>query len=212
MDPTFVISSVAVFTGVILLLVILLQVISAKLSPGGTVKISINNGSKVVEVAPGDNLLGALSGEKIFLPSACGGGGTCAMCKCSVESGGGDILPTETGHIKKKEAAEGVRLACQVKVKEDMEITVPDEVTLTAVLVHGGSDDGRRFGAVFAIARHADTGHAHAWRPATRVAVCDWILVASGAVVRLFAPRGSCARVGAFFALSDLVGGAFWFD
>ena len=128
MDITFVASSVIVFTGVILVLVTLLQFISAKLSPGGTVKISVNDGSKVLEVAPGENLLGALSGEKIFLPSACGGGGTCAMCKCKVTSGGGDILPTETGHIKKKEAAEGMRLACQVKVKEDMDITVPDEV------------------------------------------------------------------------------------
>jgi Na+-transporting NADH:ubiquinone oxidoreductase subunit F len=128
MDLAFVIASVAVFTGVVLILVFALEAVSKKLSPGGSVKIDINNGSKVLEVSPGSFLLSALANEKLFLPSACGGGGTCAMCKCVITEGGGDILPTETGHIKKAEAKEGVRLACQVKVKENMKIEVPPEV------------------------------------------------------------------------------------
>ncbi len=124
----FVIASAAVFTGVILLLVLLLSVISAKLSPGGEVIIDVNDGKKRVKTEPGQSLLSSLVDSQVFLPSACGGGGTCGMCKCKVTKGGGDILATETGFIKKPDRREGVRLACQVKMREDMEIEVPEEV------------------------------------------------------------------------------------
>ncbi|MBL7076290.1 MAG: NADH:ubiquinone reductase (Na(+)-transporting) subunit F [Kiritimatiellae bacterium] len=124
----FVIASAAVFTGVIVLLVILLSAISAKLSPGGEVKIDVNDGKKSVTVTPGQSLLSALVGAHVFVPSACGGGGTCGMCKCKVTKGGGDILATELGFIKKPDRREGVRLACQVKLREDTEIEVPEEV------------------------------------------------------------------------------------
>jgi len=124
----FVIASAAVFTGVIVLLVILLSAISAKLSPGGEVSIDVNDGKKSVVVAPGQSLLSALVGAHVFIPSACGGGGTCGMCKCKVTKGGGDILATELGFIKKPDRREGVRLACQVKLREDTEIEVPEEV------------------------------------------------------------------------------------
>jgi Na+-transporting NADH:ubiquinone oxidoreductase subunit F len=98
-----------------------------KLIAAGDVKLLIN-GETEVTVAPGSNLLTALSEQKIFLPSACGGGGTCAMCKCQVTEGGGDPLPTEMNHLTRKQAADHWRLACQVKVKNDMTVKVPDEV------------------------------------------------------------------------------------
>lgn len=97
------------------------------LTPSGPVKITIN-GEKVIEVESGGTLLSTLGDNKIFLPSACGGGGTCVQCECQVHSGGGEILPTETPHFTRKEQAENYRLGCQVKVKEDMEITIPEEV------------------------------------------------------------------------------------
>lgn len=124
----FVIASAAVFTGVILLLVFLLSLISSKLSPGGEVTIDVNDGKKSVKTEPGQSLLSSLVDSHVFLPSACGGGGTCGMCKCKVTKGGGDILATEVGFIKKPDRREGVRLACQVKMREDMEIEVPEEV------------------------------------------------------------------------------------
>ncbi|MDP6491628.1 MAG: NADH:ubiquinone reductase (Na(+)-transporting) subunit F [Kiritimatiellia bacterium] len=124
----FVIASAAVFTGVIVLLVILLSAISAKLSPGGEVTIDVNDGKKSVTTEPGQSLLSALAGAHVFVPSACGGGGTCGMCTCKVKSGGGDILATELGFIKKPDRREGMRLACQVKLREDTEIEVPEEV------------------------------------------------------------------------------------
>jgi Na+-transporting NADH:ubiquinone oxidoreductase subunit F len=124
----FVISSAAVFTGVIVLLVVLLSVISKRLSPGGNVTIAVNDGKKSLITEPGQTLLSALVGAQVFVPSACGGGGTCGMCKCKVTEGGGDILATELGFIKKPERREGVRMACQVKVREDMAIEVPEEV------------------------------------------------------------------------------------
>ncbi|MCB1069940.1 MAG: NADH:ubiquinone reductase (Na(+)-transporting) subunit F [Verrucomicrobia bacterium] len=124
----FVAASVAVFTGVILSLVVGLMLASRKLQPQGAVTIDINDGKKKLEVQPGSTLLSALSSSSVYLPSACGGGGTCAMCKCQVLEGGGSILPTETGHISKQEAKEGMRLGCQVKVKNDMKIHVHDEV------------------------------------------------------------------------------------
>ncbi len=116
-----------VFTVMILLLVSLLLFVKAKLSPAGKIKITIN-GEKTVEVDGGGTLLSTLGSEGIFLPSACGGGGTCIQCTCHVKSGGGEILPTEKPHFSRKEIAEGIRLGCQVKVKEDMEIEVEEEV------------------------------------------------------------------------------------
>jgi Na+-transporting NADH:ubiquinone oxidoreductase subunit F len=110
-----------------ILLVAILLVAKAKLLPSGNVHIKIN-GEKDVEVAAGGSLLSTLSNSKIFLPSACGGGGTCLQCKCQVHSGGGEMLPTEVPNFTRKEAAEGWRLGCQVKVREDMDITVPEEV------------------------------------------------------------------------------------
>ncbi|CAM2067780.1 NADH:ubiquinone reductase (Na(+)-transporting) subunit F [Sulfidibacter corallicola] len=121
--------SIVVFSVVIMTLVTILNVAEKKLLPQGEVKILVNNDEeKSPTVSPGGTLLGALSGSKIFLPSACGGGGTCAMCKCQVMEGGGDILPTELTHITRKEAQDNWRLACQVKVKQDMTIKVPEEV------------------------------------------------------------------------------------
>jgi Na+-transporting NADH:ubiquinone oxidoreductase subunit F len=121
--------STFIFTATILLLVMLLGVAKSKLVASGPVKILINDDAdKSPTVAAGGNLLSILSNEKIFLPSACGGGGTCAMCKCQILEGGGDILPTEVGHLTRAEQKEHWRLACQVKVKNDMTIRVPEEV------------------------------------------------------------------------------------
>ena len=120
--------SILIFGGVILTLVLILNVASAKLVPAGTVKISVNGGEKVIETQYGTNLLSALMEEDIYLPSACGGGGSCAMCKCQIFEGGGDVLPTEEGHLSRTEKKEQVRLSCQVKVKNDMEVGVPEEV------------------------------------------------------------------------------------
>ncbi len=111
----------------IILLVGILLFAKAKLIPSGKVKILIN-GEKTIEVESGSTLLSTLGNEKIFLPSACGGGGTCIQCECHVQSGGGEALPTEVPNFTRKELAEGIRLACQVKVKEDMEITIPEEI------------------------------------------------------------------------------------
>ena len=118
--------SVVDFLVVTVLLVGLLLFAKAKLTPSGVVKININNGSKVLEVAPGGSLLSTLGNEKIFLPSACGGKGSCGQCKCRVISGGGTILPTEVGFFNRKQILNNWRLGCQVKVKEDMEIEVPE--------------------------------------------------------------------------------------
>ena len=121
--------SIAVFTGVILVLVLIINFAESKLLPQGEMTITVNDEEdKKFKVRPGGTLLSALANETIYLPSACGGGGTCAMCKCQVLDGGGGILPTETGHISRNEAKENWRLACQVKVKEDMNIHVPDEI------------------------------------------------------------------------------------
>ncbi|MAO83289.1 MAG: NADH:ubiquinone reductase (Na(+)-transporting) subunit F [Myxococcales bacterium] len=119
--------SVIAFTAVVLVIVAALLVAERKLVAQGDLNINVN-GEKDLTTGAGGNLLTTLSGQKIFLPSACGGGGTCAMCKCKVLEGGGEILPTETGYITRKEAQEGWRLACQVKIKEDMKIEVPEEV------------------------------------------------------------------------------------
>ena len=121
-----ILSSVVVFLIIILLLVALLLFIKAKLTPSGTVKIDINNGSKEIEVTPGGNLLNTLAEQKIFLPSACGGKGNCGQCKCRVTEGGGTILPTEVGFFNRKQIMDNWRLGCQVKVKEDMKVIVPE--------------------------------------------------------------------------------------
>jgi Na+-transporting NADH:ubiquinone oxidoreductase subunit F len=121
--------SMVVFTGVILVLVLILNFAESKLLPQGDVTISINGDStRGITTRPGGTLLSVLANETIYLPSACGGGGTCAMCKCQVLDGGGEILPTETGHVSRSEAKDNWRLACQVKVKENMKIHVPDEI------------------------------------------------------------------------------------
>ncbi len=117
--------AVIVFVIVTLILVALLLFIKTKLTPSGTVKININEGSKIVEVTPGGNLLSTLAEQKIFLPSACGGKGACGQCKCRVTEGGGEILPTEVGFFNRKQIAANWRLGCQVKIKEDMSIEVP---------------------------------------------------------------------------------------
>jgi len=121
-----VISAVAVFVVVILALVTILLQAKARLSPSGPVKLNINGDE--VEVESGTTLLTTLSEQKIFLPSACGGGGTCGMCKCQVTEGGGEILPTETGFFNRKEIADNWRLGCQIKVKNDMNVKVPEEI------------------------------------------------------------------------------------
>lgn len=97
--------------------------------PQGEVKIVINGDEEnPLMVSPGSSLLGALGDKNVFLPSACGGGGTCAMCECHVDEGGGDVLPTELNHLTRREVAENKRLACQVKVRQDMKIRVPEEI------------------------------------------------------------------------------------
>lgn len=119
--------AVGAFLVLVLLLVGLLLFAKAKLSPSGPVRITIN-GQEPIEVESGSSLLSTLGNNKIFLPSACGGGGTCIQCECHVLSGAGEALPTETPHFTRKELASGARLACQVKVKADMEIQIPEEI------------------------------------------------------------------------------------
>lgn len=127
-QTSVIIASVIAFFAVIILLVVLLLYIKAKLTPQGKVKININDGEKIIEVDPGQSLLSALGNNKIFLPSACGGGGTCSMCRCRVPEGAGSILPTETGFFTRKEQAENWRLACQVKVRDNINMEIPHEV------------------------------------------------------------------------------------
>jgi Na+-transporting NADH:ubiquinone oxidoreductase subunit F len=120
---------VAAFVGVILAIVMVLMMARAQLVNTADVKIIVNGdeGNPVV-VSAGSTLLNALSAQKIFIPSACGGGGTCGVCKVNVHSGGGSMLPTEVGHVSRGEAREGCRLSCQVKVKGDMHIEVEPEI------------------------------------------------------------------------------------
>jgi len=122
-----IITSIVVFVIIMVLLVTILLQAKAKLAPSGPVTLTIN-GEKEVQVESGSTLLSTLSNEKIFLPSACGGGGTCAMCKCQVTEGGGEILPTETGFFTRKEVSENYRLGCQVKVKQNMKVVIPEEI------------------------------------------------------------------------------------
>jgi Na+-transporting NADH:ubiquinone oxidoreductase subunit F len=123
------VSALIAFTIIILALTGMLLFAKSRLVPSGDVSIVINGDeSKPVTTKPGSSLLTTLSAENIFLPSACGGGGTCAMCKCQVVEGGGDILPTEVNYFTRKEVQENWRLACQVKVRNDMKIKVPEEI------------------------------------------------------------------------------------
>ncbi len=127
MTTTIIIATLA-FLVVILVLVAVLLYAKKKLMPSGIVKISINDGKKEIEAAPGNSLLSTLSDNGVFLPSACGGGGSCGMCKCQVLEGGGDILPTEVNFFTRKQQQEHWRLGCQVKVKENLKIHVPEAV------------------------------------------------------------------------------------
>ena len=124
-----VIWALVVFSGIIIALSSMLIFARKKLVPQGEVKIIVNGDQEnPLMVSPGSTLLSALSDKNVFLPSACGGGGTCAMCECHIDKGGGDVLPTELNHLTRKEVAEGKRLACQVKVREDMDIRIPEEI------------------------------------------------------------------------------------
>jgi len=124
---TTLILTLIIFLILLLLLVSILLFAKAKLTPSGLLKITINE-EKTLEVEAGNTLLTTLGNNGIFLPSACGGGGTCIQCTCQVHKGGGSILPTEEPNFTRKEIAADWRLACQVKVKEDMEIQIPEEV------------------------------------------------------------------------------------
>ena len=127
MNTSVIIITIVVFLIVVLALVSILLFAKAKLMPSGKIKITINH-DKVIEVDGGGTLLSTLGSAGIFLPSACGGGGTCLQCRCQVNSGGGSILPTEIPNFTRKEIAEHYRLGCQVKVKENMDIHIHDEI------------------------------------------------------------------------------------
>lgn len=124
---SIILTSVVVFLIAVLVPVTILVIVRKKLTPQGKVKININN-EKNIEVEPGSSLLATLANEQIFLPSACGGGGNCGMCKCQVLEGGGIILPTETGFFSRKEQLDHWRLGCQVKVREDMKIAINPQI------------------------------------------------------------------------------------
>lgn len=122
-------SSILVFSVIILVLVTMLGAAEKKLLPQGDARILINGDEeKSPTVKPGGSLLSSLASQNVFIPSACGGGGTCSQCKCQVISGGGDILPTEVSHFSRSEIKDNYRLACQVKVKGDLEVKIPDEI------------------------------------------------------------------------------------
>ena len=127
--PAIYLISLAVFLGVVLTLVGILLLVESQLTVKGDQRIVINGDeSKSVATPGGKTLLSALIENQIYLPSACGGKGTCGTCKCKVMDGGGDILPTELSLVSRKERAEQIRLACQVKVKQEMSIRIPDEI------------------------------------------------------------------------------------
>ncbi|REL25690.1 NADH:ubiquinone reductase (Na(+)-transporting) subunit F [Thalassotalea euphylliae] len=124
-----IILGVSMFTAIVVALVLVILFAKSKLVSTGDVTISINGDpEKAVTAGAGGKLLGVLADQGIFVPSACGGGGTCGQCRVHVHSGGGDILPTELGHITKREAKEGCRLSCQVAVKQDMDIELEEEI------------------------------------------------------------------------------------
>jgi Na+-transporting NADH:ubiquinone oxidoreductase subunit F len=120
---------VVMFTAMVLALVAVILAARSKLVSSGNVNIEINGDpEKTITVAAGDKLLSTLAGAGIFVPSACGGGGTCAQCKCIVEEGGGSMLPTEESHFTLREGKQGWRLSCQVAVKQDLKIELEDDV------------------------------------------------------------------------------------
>ena len=119
--------AVALFTLVVIALGIIILLSRSVLVPSGDVHITVN-GERDIAVPVGDKLLNVLTGQSLFLPSACGGGGTCGQCKVKILDGGGDLLPTEKAHISKREARGGERLACQVNVAGDLAIELPEEV------------------------------------------------------------------------------------
>jgi Na+-transporting NADH:ubiquinone oxidoreductase subunit F len=124
-----IILGVAMFTVIVMVLVVVILFAKSKLVSTGDIAIQINGDpEKAIKTAAGGKLLGALADSGIFVSSACGGGGSCGQCRVHVKDGGGDILPTELDHISKKEAREGCRLACQVAVKGDMDIELPEEI------------------------------------------------------------------------------------
>lgn len=127
MEMTIIVAIIA-FLVVVLLLVGILLFAKAKLTSSGNVTINVNDDEKILTVESGSSLLSTLSNNGIFLPSACGGGGSCGMCKCQVLEGGGEILPTEVNFFTRREQKDNWRLGCQVRVKEDMKIRVPEEV------------------------------------------------------------------------------------
>ena len=132
--------SVAMFAAIVLALVALILAARSRLVSTGDVHIDINGDpEKGMDAAAGGKLLQTLAEQGIFLSSACGGGGSCAQCKCKVLEGGGDILPTEEGHFSKREIREGWRLSCQVNVKQDLKIEVPEEFLLYLMLYLGAS-------------------------------------------------------------------------
>lgn len=124
---SIIITSVIVFLIAVLIPVTVLVIVRKRLTPQGKVNININD-EKNLEVEPGNSLLATLANEQIFLPSACGGGGNCGMCRCQVLEGGGTILPTETGFFSRKEQQDHWRLGCQVKVREDMKIRINPQI------------------------------------------------------------------------------------
>lgn len=121
-----ILGAVVTIVVVTLVLVALLLVIKAKLTPSGTVKIDINDGKKVLDVPQGGDLMHTLADQGIFLPSACGGKANCGQCKVRVLEGGGNILPTETGFFSRKQIKDFWRLGCQVKIKDNLKIAVPE--------------------------------------------------------------------------------------
>lgn len=129
MDVVTIGAAALVFTSVIVALVAILIFARKQLVAQGDVSVFINgDDTKTVQVAPGQSLLSALASQKIFVPSACGGGGSCAQCKCKVLDGGGDVLPTEVAQLTVRERKDNVRLACQVKVKQDLKLHLPEEI------------------------------------------------------------------------------------
>lgn len=126
---TTILYAILIFSAIVLALISMLIIARKRLVTQGEVKIVVNGDTEnPLMVQPGSNLLNALSDKSVFLPSACGGGGTCAMCECHIPVGGGDVLPTELNHLTRREVAEHKRLACQVKVRNDMEIQIPEEI------------------------------------------------------------------------------------
>ena len=127
MDTNLILASIGVFLVIIMLLVVILLVAKRFLVSSGNVTITINDKDKL-EVESGNSLLSTLTSNGVFLPSACGGKGSCGQCKCQVLEGGGDILPSEKGHFSRKQQLDNWRLGCQVKVTNDLKIKVPESV------------------------------------------------------------------------------------